>query len=209
MALINIFGDFKANTIDQLNLSKELSLLLDAGDINLVNFEAPVVSDGKPIKKSGPNIHQHVNAPQWLEEKGFNAVSLANNHAMDFGVTGLTKTKNAFNAATVMGAGAWNEAYKIYEFTTKDKMKIGIICCTHHEFGTLMDKQGIGIAHALSPEIERLIVNGRNKYTALIVYNHGGIEHIDVPLPEWRDIYKLWIDLGADAVIASHPHVPQ
>lgn len=103
MALINIFGDFKANTIDQLNLSKELSLLLDAGDINLVNFEAPVVSDGKPIKKSGPNIHQHVNAPQWLEEKGFNAVSLANNHAMDFGVTGLTKTKNAFNAATVMG----------------------------------------------------------------------------------------------------------
>lgn len=32
---------------------------------------------------------------------------------------------------------------------------------------------------------------------------------MDMPLPEWRDVYKYFIDLGADAVIASHPHVPQ
>lgn len=32
---------------------------------------------------------------------------------------------------------------------------------------------------------------------------------MEQPLPEWRDMYKLFIDLGADAVIASHPHVPQ
>lgn len=28
-------------------------------------------------------------------------------------------------------------------------------------------------------------------------------------MPEWREIFKHWIDMGADAVIASHPHVPQ
>lgn len=32
---------------------------------------------------------------------------------------------------------------------------------------------------------------------------------MDYPLPEWRETYRKWIDLGADAVIASHPHVPQ
>ena len=32
---------------------------------------------------------------------------------------------------------------------------------------------------------------------------------MDMPLPGWRDLYKKWIDMGADAVIASHPHVPQ
>lgn len=42
-----------------------------------------------------------------------------------------------------------------------------------------------------------------------MVLNHGGVEYMDVPLPEWREVYKLWIDLGADTVIASHPHVPQ
>lgn len=209
MARINIFGDFKTNEIGRLCLSEEVVQWLNKGDINLVNFEAPIQSDGKPIKKSGPNIYQSTKVPQWLEGRGFNAISLANNHAMDYGVTGLTKTMEAFNSATVMGAGTWDEAYKIHEFTTKDDKRIGIICCTHHEFGTLTDKQGIGTAHALSPEIERLIINAKNRYTALIVYNHGGIEHIDVPLPEWREMYKLWIDLGVDAVIASHPHVPQ
>ena len=38
---------------------------------------------------------------------------------------------------------------------------------------------------------------------------HCGIEYMEQPLPEWRERYKRWIDLGADAVIASHPHVPQ
>lgn len=32
---------------------------------------------------------------------------------------------------------------------------------------------------------------------------------MDEPLPEWRNVYRHFIDLGADAVIASHPHVPQ
>lgn len=32
---------------------------------------------------------------------------------------------------------------------------------------------------------------------------------MDVPLPEWREVYRSWIDMGADAVIASHPHCPQ
>lgn len=35
----------------------------------------------------------------------------------------------------------------------------------------------------------------------------GGI-YIEQLLPEWRERYKRWIELGAD-VIASHPHVPQ
>lgn len=209
MAKINFFGDFKANSIKHLNMSAELVYLLNTSDINVVNFEAPIKTEGKPIRKSGPNISQHIEAPEWLEERGFNAISLANNHMMDYGETGLTKTKEAFKSSRLMGAGSWDDAYKIHEFTTRDNLRIGIICCTHCEFGTVTDKKHIGLAHALNAEIQRLIFIGRGKYDALIIFNHGGIEHIDVPLPEWRDIYKLWIDLGADAVIASHPHVPQ
>ncbi len=29
------------------------------------------------------------------------------------------------------------------------------------------------------------------------------------PLPEWRELYRGFIDFGCDGVIASHPHVPQ
>ena len=209
MAKLNFFGDFKVNQVKHLNLSAELVYLLNTSDINVVNFEAPVQSAGKAMKKSGPNISQHIEAPEWLEERGFNAISLANNHMMDYGETGFENTRKAFRTARLMGAGNRNEACRIQEFTTSDCLKIGIICCSHHEFGTLESKNGKGVVSSLSTEIQKLILIGRGKFDALIVYNHGGVEYMDIPLPEWRNIYKFWIDLGADAVIASHPHVPQ
>ena len=66
MARINIFGDFKANQVKHLNLSAELVHLLNTSDINMVNFEAPIKSCGKPLKKSGPNICQDKDSPEWL-----------------------------------------------------------------------------------------------------------------------------------------------
>ena len=209
MAKINIFGDFKANQVKHLNMSGELVYLLNTSDINLVNFEAPVHSNGKPIKKSGPNIAQNVESPFWLEQRGFNAISLANNHTMDYGVDGLQTTRDLFNNAALMGVGNWNEAYKIHKYKTKDGLTIGIICCTHCEFGTLTENNGVGCAWSMSPEIIRLIKKGHDEVDFLVVMPHGGIEYMDYPLPEWREIYKLWIDLGADAVVGSHPHVPQ
>ncbi len=211
MAKITFFGDFKADGIKRLHLSPELMKLLSESDINVVNFEAPVKSDSKAISKSGPNICQNPDAPKTLEEWGFNAISMANNHVMDYGEKGIVKTIKAFQKATIMGVGRWDEAYKVHTFETSDKKKIGIICCTQCEFGTLTDKYlySRGCAWSLSPEIARLIKSSKSGVDALIVYNHGGIEYMDMPLPEWRETYKMWIDLGADAVIASHPHVPQ
>lgn len=43
----------------------------------------------------------------------------------------------------------------------------------------------------------------------LLIVAHCGVEYMEQPLPEWRERYKRWIELGADAVVASHPHVPQ
>ena len=217
MARINIFGDFKANEVKHLNLSAELVYLLNTSDVNMVNLEAPIMACSKPIKKSGPNISQDKDSPEWLELRGFNAISMANNHTMDFGDKGLGATMKAFKTATVMGVGNWEEAYRVNKFTTKDGMTIGVICCTHCEFGTLTEKPLVGdkgqkgCAWSLSTEIVRNIkrTGGGNKCDFLIVFQHGGVEYMDHPLPEWRDIYKHWIDMGADAVIASHPHVPQ
>ena len=38
---------------------------------------------------------------------------------------------------------------------------------------------------------------------------HAGVENINIPIPEWRDIYKSFVDFGADVIIGTHPHVPQ
>lgn len=210
MAQITIWGDFKVNNTEHLNMSGELQLLLNKGDINVVNFEAPVKSTGKPIEKSGPNTMQSIEAPRWLEEHGYNVVSFANNHIMDFGVEGFQKTKSCFNNALIIGAGTWDEAYQMHTITTCDGLKIGFLAATHCEFGTLTDKNKHqeGCTWCLHPDFEKQILNHED-VDYLIVINHAGVEYMDMPLPEWREIYKKWIDMGVDAVIASHPHVPQ
>ena len=154
MAKINIFGDFKANDVKHLNLSAELVYLLNTSDVNMVNLEAPIKSYGKPIKKSGPNICQDQDSPEWLELRGFNAISLANNHTMDFGDEGLSATISAFKKARVMGAGRWNEAYQMNSFTTKDGLTIGVISCTHCELVLLL-------INSMPSKMEKEVADGR------------------------------------------------
>lgn len=213
MAKVMIFGDFKTNQSHLLNLSNELTQHLKSSDINVVNFEAPVNSSGKPISKSGPNISQNIKSADWLIKHNFTAISLANNHIMDFGIEGLIATKKQFSNITTMGAGTWNDAYRCHIFIANDGIKIGIICCTHCEFGTLTDsfsqQNDFGCAWVLNTQIQNLISTHKNEVDCLIVLPHGGIEYMEQPLPEWREVYKMFIDLGADAVIASHPHIPQ
>ena len=54
MVKINFSGDFKANCIKHLNMSAELVCLLNTSNINVVNFEALIKSESKPIRKSEP-----------------------------------------------------------------------------------------------------------------------------------------------------------
>lgn len=171
MSRITFWGDFKADFVNHLNLSGELMLLLNNSELNVANFEAPVYTPSSVhIKKSGPNISQNVDAPEWLELRGFNAISLANNHTMDYGDDGLEATRTCFKTASTMGAGLWKEAYKPHIFNLKNGVKVGIICCSHREFGTLSDewteRDKKGCAWTLNPNIEReckdLLMGGVN-----------------------------------------------
>lgn len=52
-------------------------------------------------------------------------------------------------------------------------------------------------------------MGGGKSCDVLLIIAHCGVEYMEQPLPEWRERYKRWIELGADGVITSHPHVPQ
>ncbi len=112
--LIFFWGDFKVDHIQRLTLGNALMSVLDSFPYNVVNFEAPVLKGNRqPIVKSGLNISQDSSTPQYLESKGFNVISLANNHAMDYGEDGFNDTCKAFHEALLIGAGNWKDAYKV------------------------------------------------------------------------------------------------
>lgn len=213
MLKLNIVGDFFSPQLNGLQFSQSLKEKLNNADLNVVNFEGPInTNKSVPICKSGPNISQDSDAPVFLKEHGFKLFSLANNHSMDYGVQTLDATIKCLNKDCVVGAGLWDEAYKVKILEIKGK-KIGFLAITQFEFGILDDiafcEKKKGAAWMGHPCIDKLIVNSKQQCDYLIVLPHAGLEHFTLPLPELRTLYRHFVDMGADAVIGGHPHVPQ
>lgn len=207
---INIFGDFFTPNVGNLQFGNALKNILEYGDINVVNMEAPItVTGARPIRKSGPNICQDPNVPAFLEHHGFNVISLANNHIMDYGQEAATRTVNSFKNAICVGVGSIEEAYSV-KYVTVRNTRIGFISITQYEFGVHAENyHEIGAAWMCHPKVDEKIIQAKKDCDYLIVLPHAGLEYFMLPLPELRTLYRHFIDMGANAVIASHPHVPQ
>lgn len=206
------YGDFCSYFPEKQNLGKELQNLINRQDLNIVNFEGPL--KGNELHTANEYyLKQSENAPSWLTSRGFNVISLANNHLYDWGKVGAYNTVCAFHGkAEIIGFGTWDEVYSVRFFNVKG-YRIGILAVTQADLSSLKDKwtdgDKVGCAYINHPEINMLLAEARPKCDYLFVLAHGGVEFMSVPLPEWRDRYRNFIDIGVDAVIASHPHVPQ
>lgn len=196
-----------------LFFGEELSDLLKKGDVNIVNFEAPVfVKGAKGIFKSGPHLSQDKDGPLYLQEHGFNVVSLANNHAIDYGENSAITTIKSFDKAITLGCGKWDEAFKVKIINVNDT-KIGFLALTQSEFGAFSDRfydsDYVGTASLMNPEVDELILESSKEVDYLFVLPHAGMEHCPQPLPQLVTLYRHFINMGASGVIGGHPHIPQ
>lgn len=211
MVTINILGDFSVKSLDGLTIGKDLQRMLDFGDINVVNFEAPIhTSNSRPILKSGPSLSQDSGGPQFLMKHKFSVFTLANNHIMDFGKDAVLNTINSFGKSIILGCGLWDDAYE-YKIIELKGLRVGFMAMTQYEFGVLGEKcyNTFGTAWLCHPCVDELILEAKNHCDYLILLPHAGLEHFDYPLPELRSLYRHFVNIGADAVIGNHPHVPQ
>ena len=211
MIRLLFFGDFVCQEPHNLKFSIDASKLLSNSDVVYCNCEAPINGYGTLIAQSGPALTQSADSPKRLEEAGFNLIGLANNHMMDMGADGCIATIKSFHKAITLGAGKKGNVYSVKSIKIGN-VTLGFLSLTHKEFGTLDDESSDeeqGTAWINSSAVNASIVKAKESCDYLFVLPHAGVENVDVPLPEWRLRYKEFIDLGADAVIASHPHVPQ
>lgn len=208
---INIVGDFCVSKLDNLCLGNNLKAELSNGDINIVNLEAPIREKGSvAIEKSGPNLFQDNGAIKFLEENGINVFSLANNHIMDYGKSSLLKTKSLIKNARCIGAGSYEEVYKVEKISINNII-VGFLAITQYEFGIVDDENpnSLGAAWLCHPRIDEIIVASKKECDFLIIIPHAGLENFEYPLPEIKALYRHFIEMGADAVIGGHPHIPQ
>lgn len=177
-------------------------------DYAIVNLECPICYGGeKPIEKVGPNLkcsERGVNALKWA---GFNCVTLANNHFLDYGKEGVANTLEAcqkYGIDVVGGGRDLQEAAKILYKEINGQI-LAVINCCEHEFS--IATESTAGSNPLNP-IQQYYAIQEAKQNAdyVLVIVHGGHEHYQLPSPRMQVTYRFFIDAGADAVVNHHQH---
>lgn len=214
MIHISFSGDLcSCNSNNTVAVSNEFASFIKSADYRFFCCEAPIIIENKctPFIKEGPTLHQK-QILSFISDL-YTHASLANNHAMDFGVEAITNTKQELKKLQInaLGAGVcFEEAYRP-AILNKNGVKVAVFCLAESQFGCCRYREEGrgGYAWLLNPEIENWISTTKKDVDAVIVYAHAGLEQSIYPLPEWRYIYRHMIDIGCDLVVASHPHLIQ
>lgn len=190
--------------------SKEI---LRQADIVFGNLEGPLYEKGTPAKKVKDGESYVFRTPPGyvknLVDAGFNVVSLANNHAGDFGYQGMVSTKKVLDAEGIKYSSKSGE---VAEFEIKG-VKIGLVALS---FGS--PPRSIVYPEKALEEIEKL----SKKYDLLILSIHGGKEggtalqtknefeyFLDEPRGNLFQFAHEAVERGADLILGHGPHVPR
>ena len=168
--------------------------IFSADDLTIVNLEGPLTTAEVFRESQTYCISGDPAYVEALTAGSVEAVSMANNHLMDYYEAGRDDT-----VAAVEGAGivyAFNDRVGIYE--TKG-IRIGLISVNVIGYGS-------GVEKFIKKGMEEL----KEQQANLILVNcHWGVERENVPEDYARRLGKNCIDWGADLVIGHHPHVIQ
>lgn len=186
------------------------STLRDA-DVTLVNLETAVTDRGTPEPKT-----YHFRAPKTaftaLRAAGVDAVSIANNHILDYGRQGLSDTVDAAREARfpVFGAGRDADAAYAPWFTTVRGLRIAVLGMSqvHDLAGSwrATDTRS-GVAMAFDPARATAAVrSARERADLVIVFMHWGIEGNSCPSGEMKTFAGRLSEAGADIVVGAHAH---
>ncbi len=196
------------------------ALILDllAGDIVVGNFEGALTTRGDPWPKAY-NFRTPPDYAAGLRNAGFDLVSLANNHTMDYGADGLFDTMAALGAAGVAFAGAGADEWSAYRPAVVEGagLRVAFVAVVATpdegsgfsiwEWAPSEGSPGvaIGTVHAVSA----VVAAARARADFVVVMLHAGTEYSTAVDATQRELVEAALAAGAVAVVGSHPHVPQ
>lgn len=175
---------------------KHVKELISSYDISVANLEGSFTRN-QSIAVKDHSVLRFTFDPLFLpelEETGFDVVSMANNHAWDFGSAGYEENLTYLTERGIKAFGSPFNTKNLSAVTEVKGIKIAFV--GYHEF----------YSPRLQPvldEIKRLRVE--NDF--IIVYPHWGVEYLARFTPDQQIRAHAFIDAGADVVIGAHPHV--
>lgn len=207
--------DFPENHLpddDGVSFLAAVTPVLSSADVAFGNLEGVLVDGGEPAKKcKNPSACYLFRSPTryaaHYRDAGFDVLSLANNHARDFGEEGRTSTMLALDAVGIHHSGREGD----FASFQKNGLKIAVLAyAVTKESNMLLD-------YTLA---EATVAEYAATHDVVMVTFHGGAEGMDaVNLPFAEEEYfgeprgdvvlfaRCMVDAGADLVIGHGPHV--
>jgi poly-gamma-glutamate synthesis protein (capsule biosynthesis protein) len=195
-------------------ISQELVDEMNEADIFMLNNEFAYSTRGTEIIEKSYTFRAHPKRVDILKEIGVDIVSLANNHALDFGQEALLDTFTTLDEAEIdyVGAGVNMERAKAPIYYTIGETTIAYVAASHVIYA--MDWYATdtrpGMIGTYDPTLfVASIKEAKENSDFVVAYVHWGKERTHEPVSYQKNLARIYIDAGADAVIGCHPHVMQ
>lgn len=185
--------------------------LLHEADLAVANLEGVLTTMGKPLNKSYL-IRAHPSWGQTLVEGGLDLITLANNHALDYGLDGLEETGSVLSALDieVVGAGPSRTAAHRPALYDLEGVRVAILGYAAARWNGSVDVPTTERLAWAEPDAVRADVQAiRDQVDLVVVLLHAGTEYAATPSPDQVAVAHAAIDAGADLVVGHHPHVTQ
>lgn len=190
----------------------DFAAIFKSGDIRIGNLECVVATSGDAGDKNF-TFRAHPRTLPVLK-RHFDAVGLGNNHSGDFGRVAFAEMLGLLEQHGIARFGGGRNLSDAHAPLIMERKGLKIALLGYNEFlprSFEADSNAPGVAWSEDEQVVADIRKARQVHQAdlVIPVMHWGWENETVAGPRQRQLARLMIEAGADAVIGGHPHVRQ
>ena len=194
------------------NALSSLQPYLGRADFSMVNLETSITTRGTAQPKQF-----HFRAPptafEAVQSGGVDAVTMANNHAADYGPVGLSDTLRAIQRSPIPVVGIGTDERSAYgaKYVTLRGTRVALLAATQVPDWTASHfaaRGGTpGVALALSPDRLVAAVRAAKKHAdVVVVFLHWGTDYTTCPNPLQKSTATALAKAGAAVIVGAHAH---
>jgi poly-gamma-glutamate capsule biosynthesis protein CapA/YwtB (metallophosphatase superfamily) len=207
------FAEYVAGLLKDPRTSlADLRPYLAHADVAMVNLETAITTRGNEAPKEF-HFRTTEDALEALQAAGVDVVTMANNHAVDYGSTGLKDTLAAVRRSPVPVVGIGADAAQAYAAAYLDVrgVRVAVLGATQVPDWTLAtwSASGSRAGVASAATVTRLAAAvrlARARAEVVVVYLHWGTDYTTCPNALQQRTAKALAAAGADVVVGSHAH---
>lgn len=183
----------------------DLKPLINSGDLLFGNLETPLINNATPQQLFAGDP----TAISALKSIGFKLLHLANNHVLDYGLSGFMSTIECLklNKIIPLGVGETKNDAKNLIITDVNGIRIGWLGCgrTHID-----QKDGSPVFWEFDEkELIYEVKISKSQVDILILSIHTGLMYLDYPKPEMKTFTEQLFNSGVNLILMHHAHVLQ